>query len=550
MSMTIIDGSRLRQMILTGATLLEQCKTDVDALNVFPVPDGDTGTNMSLTMANAVKEVQMTTVDTVSAVSSALSKGALKGARGNSGVILSQLFRGFAKTMAGKTELTGPEYAAALQSGVDMAYKAIMKPQEGTILTVSRMMAAAAVEAAEAGEEDVLSIHLTAVAAGEKALARTPDLLPVLKQAGVVDAGGKGWLIINYGFTSALKGEAAQMPVFEVVKPVEQTIGIGAAADVGEILFGYCTEYIVETDGPVADETIAAMQEELSQIGDCVVVVGLDSIIKVHTHSNDPGLVVQVGIQRGSLTSVKIENMREQHQALVVENPPEATVIPVEKKPYGIVAVAAGEGIQEILRDLQVDAFVEGGQTMNPSAEDIAKVIKRVPAETVFVLPNNSNIILAAQQAAELVPETRVILIPSKTIPQGMSAILAFSPEESSEANEEAMKEALSTVKTGQITYAVRDTVLGEQQIRKNDYLALFGKQVVATDACMEEVMDALTSAMVDGDTALITLYYGDTVEEDEAQAMGARVAASYPDCDVSVHFGGQPVYYYIVSAE
>ena len=550
MAMNTLDGGLLRQMIQGAAVLLENNKTRVDALNVFPVPDGDTGTNMSLTLRSAVRQVSEQPLDTVQAVGDALSKGALRGARGNSGVILSQLFRGFAKGLSGLSTVDAKGYAQAMQVGVDMAYKAIMKPQEGTILTVSRQMAAGAVKAA-ASTTDILEVQDAAMRAGYDALRRTPELLPVLKQAGVVDAGGTGWLVINEGFAKIMRGETIEGSLQEEA-PAAQAPVSAAAAHTEEITYGYCTEYMILMDREATDNEVFALREKLGSIGDSVVVVADDTVVKVHAHSNAPGQVIQYGLELGELTNMKIDNMREQHRSLeggvAPQTEAQAPSVPQEEKEYGIVAVASGDGLMDIFRDLQVDAFIEGGQTMNPSAEDIAEAIRGVPARHVFILPNNSNIILAAQQAAELV-EQDAILIPSKTIPQGMSAVLAFDPDATPQDNEAAMREALTTVKTGSVTYAVRDSSFDGQAIHEGNVLGLFEKKIAVVGEDVPSTVLQLLKEMVE-DEEVITLFYGQDVTGAEAQELVEKLRAEYPDCDVDAHRGGQPLYYYLISVE
>lgn len=551
-----IDGGLLKEMIHNGLMLLERNKKAVDALNVFPVPDGDTGTNMSLTLRSAAKEVEKTQSNSAGEVAEAMSRGALKGARGNSGVILSQLFRGFYKGVQGKTELVPADMAAAFRGGVEMAYKAVMKPREGTVLTVSRGFADAAIASAErqGTEADMILMMEEALAAGQATLERTPEMLDVLKQAGVVDAGGKGLLIIYEGWLGALRGEEVEGGPEEDAPsvPQEQDQAAGeealsaAAGSLQEITFGYCTEFIVtHLKENVSEEDVDRLKGRLSIIGDSLVVVGDESVIKVHVHTNMPGKALQYALRLGELSNIKIDNMREQHRSLVVKA---AETAPVPRKPYGMVTVAAGKGIRAIFKDLQVEGFVEGGQTMNPSTEDILEAVKALNADCVYVLPNNSNIIMAARQAAELA-ECEVHVIPTKTVPQGLAAVLAFNPDADGQQNEQEMTEAISTVKTGQVTFAVRDSNFDGLDIHKDDIMGMNEGKIEVLGASIQKVTLELVEKMRT-DEEIITLYYGQDVSEDEALALRDDLRERYPDCDVEAHNAGQPLYYYILSLE
>ena len=551
-----IDGGLLKEMIHNGLMLLERNKKAVDALNVFPVPDGDTGTNMSLTLRSAAKEVEKTQSESAGEVAEAMSRGALKGARGNSGVILSQLFRGFYKGVQGKAELSPADMAAAFRGGVEMAYKAVMKPREGTVLTVSRGFADAAVASAErqGAEADMILMMEEALAAGQATLERTPEMLDVLKQAGVVDAGGKGLLIIYEGWLGALRGEEIEGEAEEgapAAQP-EQDQAAGeealsaAAGSLQEITFGYCTEFIVtHLKEGVGEEDVDRLKGRLSIIGDSLVVVGDESVIKVHVHTNMPGKALQYALRLGELSNIKIDNMREQHRSLVVKA---AEAAPVPRKPYGMVTVAAGKGIRAIFKDLQVEGFVEGGQTMNPSTEDILEAVKALNADCIYVLPNNSNIIMAARQAAELA-ECEVHVIPTKTVPQGLAAVLAFNPDADGQHNEQEMTEAISTVKTGQVTFAVRDSNFDGLDIHKDDIMGMNEGKIEVLGASIQKVTLELVEKMRT-DEEIITLYYGQDVSEDEALALRDDLRERYPDCDVEAHNAGQPLYYYILSLE
>lgn len=551
-----IDGGLLKEMIHNGLMLLERNKKAVDALNVFPVPDGDTGTNMSLTLRSAAKEVEKTQSNSAGEVAEAMSRGALKGARGNSGVILSQLFRGFYKGVQGKTELVPADMAAAFRGGVEMAYKAVMKPREGTVLTVSRGFADAAIASAErqGTEADMILMMEEALAAGQATLERTPEMLDVLKQAGVVDAGGKGLLIIYEGWLGALRGEeveggpeedAPSVPPKQDQAAGEEALS-AAAGSLQEITFGYCTEFVVtHLKENVSEEDVDRLKGRLSIIGDSLVVVGDESVIKVHVHTNMPGKALQYALRLGELSNIKIDNMREQHRSLVVKA---AETAPAPRKPYGMVTVAAGKGIRAIFKDLHVEGFVEGGQTMNPSTEDILEAVKALNADCVYVLPNNSNIIMAARQAAELA-ECEVHVIPTKTVPQGLAAVLAFNPDADGQQNEQEMTEAISTVKTGQVTFAVRDSNFDGLDIHKDDIMGMNEGKIEVLGASIQKVTLELVEKMRT-DEEIITLYYGQDVSEDEALALRDDLRERYPDCDVEAHNAGQPLYYYILSLE
>ncbi|BAD75468.1 DAK2 domain fusion protein YloV [Geobacillus kaustophilus GBlys] len=554
--MRTLDGRRFADMVQQGAAHLANNAKTVDALNVFPVPDGDTGTNMNLSMTSGAKEVKANASDHIGNVAAALAKGLLMGARGNSGVILSQLFRGFAKAVEGKQAVNSFEFAAALQAGVDTAYKAVMKPVEGTILTVAKEAARKAVEVAKK-ERDVIAVMEAALAEAKAALQRTPELLPILKEVGVVDSGGQGLVYIYEGFLAALKGEIvsaarAEARMDDLVKMVHhQSAQSHIHAD--EIEFGYCTEFMVRfepeklAEHPFSEETF---RRELSQFGDSLLVVADEELVKVHIHSETPGEVLTYGQRYGSLINIKIENMREQHANIVGK---EAKTLPgvakEEAKPYGIVAVAMGAGVAELFRSIGAHAIIEGGQTMNPSTEEIADAIRLANAETVFVLPNNKNIVMAAKQAAEL-SEQRVIVIPSKTVPQGLAALLAFNPAQSAEQNERAMTAALSRVKTGQVTFSVRDTTIDGIEIQKGDYMGLWDDRIIAADKDKLAVTKRLLDALIDEESEIVTILYGEDATEIDVETVVAYLETKHDGVEVEVHNGKQPLYPFIISVE
>jgi DAK2 domain fusion protein YloV len=534
-------------MVLAAAVHLENNKSMLDALNVFPVPDGDTGTNMSLTMMSAAKEVKTARTDTVTSVANALSMGALKGARGNSGVILSQLFRGFAKALEGELEhIDADQFAKAMELGVEAAYKAVMRPKEGTILTVAKDMARKAKEVAVGGANMLLLIDRV-LEAGQESLARTPELLPVLKEAGVVDAGGKGLIVIYQGFKMALDGEEITIDSIEK-EPVAASIVIAEAHGGEDITFAYCTEFFIKNVFDyVGLEDLDKFREKLARIGDCVLVVGDLQLIKVHVHTNMPGKVLQIALRLGVLSGIKIDNMREQHSEL--QNGAAALAKPKEMKEMAIVSVASGKGIEDILQDFGTDVIVEGGQTMNPSAEDIAKAVEKAPSNNVFIMPNNKNIILAAESAQDLT-QKKLFVVPSKSIPQGISALLAFHPDYTAEDNFERMKAATGNVKTGQVTKAVRTTKVNGYDIKEGDYIGMFDGDIVCSGESLKDTPMALLKKMVTPNDCVIAMFYGEDAPQDQAEAFAAQVREEFPDCDLEVHHGGQPVYDYIFSVE
>lgn len=558
MAIMSIDAALLQKAFLAGAQSIESKKDYINQLNVFPVPDGDTGTNMTLTIMSAAKEVGAIESPTMDTLSKAISSGSLRGARGNSGVILSQLFRGFCRGIAGKTALTTEDLTGCFEQAVATAYKAVMKPKEGTILTVASGVAEKAKEI-HRKVKDIEEFGRIVIEYGNEVLAYTPELLPVLKEAGVVDSGGQGLMTVLEGAYNALIGKAVVVaaPVMESTQKFDFTVEDDPNA---EITFGYCTEFIVVLEQEYNEETEAEFKEYLSSIGDSLVVVSDDDIVKVHVHTNHPGLAFEKGLTYGSLTRMKIDNMREEHQEKLAREgkKPEAQAPKqaAETKPaepakeYGFISVTIGEGINEIFEGLGVDYLIEGGQTMNPSTEDMLNAIDQVNAKTVFILPNNKNIILAANQAQSLVEDKKIVVIPSKTVPQGISAIIAFDPSQTIEDNTTGMTEAMHAVKTGQVTYAVRDTSIDGKTIREGDIMGIgdSGIQAIGTD--IYETTMALVDDMVDEDSELICIYYGDEVQEDDANALLDALEKKYKNCDIELHYGGQPIYYYVISVE
>ncbi|MGP1907464.1 DAK2 domain-containing protein [Metabacillus sp. JX24] len=555
MSITTLDGKRFAEMILQGAGHLSNNADYVDALNVFPVPDGDTGTNMNLSMTSGAKEVQNHVSEHIGKVGTALSKGLLMGARGNSGVILSQLFRGFSKAIESKSTISAAEFAAALQAGVNTAYKAVMKPVEGTILTVAKDSAKKAVDTMESNPEISIDQLMEAVFAESKAsLKRTPDLLPVLKEVGVVDSGGQGLVFVYEGFLAVLKGEkvssakvAASMT--DLVS-AEHHKSVASHINTEDIEFGYCTEFMVRFEDDKEPFKEDAFRQDLSEHGDSLLVIADDEIVKVHIHAEYPGKVLTYAQNYGSLINMKIENMRQQHTSLLDSgNAPSKPAEKKEKQPYGIVTVTMGKGIAELFRSIGSHSVIEGGQTMNPSTEDIVQAIKDVNAETVIILPNNSNIVMAAQQAASVV-EDNVIVIPSKTVPQGMAALLAFNPSASAEDNEEVMKDALGTVKTGQITYAVRDTNIDGLDIEKGDFMGIANGKIVTKDRNQLASAKKLLDSMMTEDDEILTVLQGADAADDEMKELVSYIESKFEDVEVEVHKGEQPLYSYIFSIE
>ncbi|XYM21034.1 DAK2 domain-containing protein [Bacillus spizizenii] len=553
MSIRTLDGRTFAEMILAGAQNLSQNASAVDALNVFPVPDGDTGTNMNLSMTSGAREVEKMNTDDIGKVGSALSKGLLMGARGNSGVILSQLFRGFSKSIETKKEINALEFAAALQAGVDMAYKAVMKPVEGTILTVAKDAAKKAITLAEK-ETDIIMLMTAVTEEAEASLNRTPELLPVLKEVGVVDSGGKGLLCVYEGFLASLKGETvpqkAVLPSLDDMVSAEHHKSAQSLMNTEDIEFGFCTEVMVRLDQTKREFDEGTFRQDLSQFGDSLLVIADESLAKVHIHAEEPGNVLNYAQHYGELIKIKIENMREQHTSIISqESKPADNEKPPAKQPYGIVTVAMGEGISDLFKSIGASVVIEGGQTMNPSTEDIVEAVKSLNAETVFILPNNSNIIMAANQAASVMDE-QVFVIPSKTVPQGMSALLAFNPDQEAEANEGNMLSAIQQVKSGQVTYSVRDTHIDGKDIKKGDFMGILNGTIIGTAEDQLSAAKMLLSEMIGEDDEIVTILYGEDASQEEAEELEAFLSEKYEEIEVEIHNGKQPLYSYIVSAE
>ena len=546
-----IDGLLLRDMVVAGAALLEKNREAVDALNVFPVPDGDTGTNMSLTMQSATREVNAKEFLRADEAAAALAKGALRGARGNSGVITSQLFRGFAKALEGIDKITPVQFANALKKGADMAYKAVMKPKEGTILTVARVIAEDAIKQANAAPDDYEGLMNVILKSGDAILKRTPDMLPALKQAGVVDSGGRGLLLIYTGYAAVMRGEDIQVDMEEDGVPGF----VDNHEDIGEIKFAYCTEFIIQyLKDDINEHDIDSFRRRLNRIGDSVVVVSDLGMVKVHVHTNNPGNALEYGLELGELVNLKIENMveqrRENERKEEEAKAAAAPAAPAEpEKEYGMVAVSLGDGFSQIFRDLTVDYIVEGGQTMNPSIEDILDAINKVNAKCVFVFPNNGNVVLAAQQAAELA-EKEVHIIPTKNVAMGIAAAVAFQPDASAEDNAAAMDEAAQHVRTATVTFAVRDSEYNGVKIHEGDVIGMYNGQIQYAGNSVHDVVMEMMPAIVTEDDELITVYFGAETTEEDAQKVTEEIAEAYPDCDVECHRGGQPLYYYLISVE
>ncbi len=540
-----INGATFRKMIVAGASLLEKNKKYVDSLNVFPVPDGDTGTNMFLTMKSAVNEVSKCITNDIDALSDAFAKGALKGARGNSGVITSQIFKGFATEIKKSSEITTKVFAKAMQEGANIAYKAVTKPKEGTILTVIRVMAENAVNVAKKCD-DFEQFLKSVLQTGEEILKQTPEMLPVLKKAGVVDAGGRGIIIIFTGFYKLIIGEEDFEITFDdEQKPQTVDDVIADINNLGDIQFGYCTEYmIIHMNKKTTEADIEKLREKLMQIGDSVICIGDLNLVKVHVHSNEPNKAIGYALELGEICNIKIENMREQNREIKKK----ANVLE-ETKEIGMVAVAPGDGLSAIFKDLSVDEIIVGGQTMNPSAADIAAAADKVPARNVLVFPNNKNIILAANQANDLTNKN-LIIIPTRSIPEGISASIAFNPDASVEENTNAMNEAIKSVKSASVTYAVRDTHVDGFDLRVGEIIGLDDKAILAKGKLVSDTTETLISKLMTEETMTVTLFYGEDIREEEANALAEKLAAKYPDCEITTAYGGQPVYYYLVSLE
>lgn len=554
MVINTIDGKMLQKMFLAGAKQIEAKKEYINELNVFPVPDGDTGTNMTMTIMAAAKEVGAIEEPTIEALSKAISSGSLRGARGNSGVILSQLFRGFTKEIADKNEINVSIAAAAFERAVETAYKAVMKPKEGTILTVAKGGATKALILAEE-TDDLVYFMAEVLNYMQEVLDQTPEMLPVLKEAGVVDSGGEGLVTVLKGAYDALLGkeiDLSNLPVSEGKGAAKQSSGEISTAN---IKFGYCTEFIIMLEKEYTHKTEMAFKAFLESIGDSIVVVSDDDVVKVHVHTNDPGLAIQRALTYGSLTSMKIDNMREEHNEKVIREAEKAEQVKTEeikepRKEVGFISVSIGEGINEIFTGLGVDYLIEGGQTMNPSTEDMLDAIAKVNADNIFILPNNKNIILAAEQAKSLTEDKNIIVIPSKTIPQGITAIINYVFDKTPEENAEHMTTEMKNVKTGQITYAVRDTSIDGKTITTGDIMGIGDAGILSVGKEIEATTLALVDELVDDDSELISLYFGQEIDETTANELADKIMEKYADVEVEVHSGGQPIYYYVLSVE
>lgn len=565
MEITSINSKLLARMFLAGAKNLDSKKDWINELNVFPVPDGDTGTNMTMTIMSAAKEVSSLTDPTMAELAKAISSGSLRGARGNSGVILSQLFRGFCKVIKEYDEIDVTILCEACQKAVETAYKAVMKPKEGTILTVAKGAAEKALELSD-DTEDVVTFVEEVIKQAEYVLDQTPEMLPVLKQAGVVDSGGQGLVQVLKGAYDALIGKEIDYTIEGAPTGAAPT-KISAETE-AEIKFGYCTEFIIVLNAPMSDNEEHAYKAFLESIGDSIVVVADDEIVKTHVHTNDPGLALQKALTFGSLSKIKIDNMREEHQEKLIKDSQKlAAQQKAEEEAYeaaqaeektnnmpakemGFVSVSIGEGMNEVFRGLGVDYLIEGGQTMNPSTEDMLNAIEHVNAKTVFILPNNKNIIMAANQAVDLVEDKQIIVIPTKTIPQGITALVNYIPDHSAEENKEQMMAEIENVKTGQVTYAVRDTEIDGKTIKQNDFMGIGDKSILSVGTDLKATTLEMVDAMVDEDSAIVSIYFGSDSDEDSANELAAAIEEKYPDVEVEVNDGGQPIYYYVISVE
>ena len=556
-SLKTIDASLLSRMFLAGAKNLEAKKEWINELNVFPVPDGDTGTNMTMTIMSAAAEVSALTDPDMESLAKAISSGSLRGARGNSGVILSQLLRGFTKSVRKSDQLDAMAIAAAFERAVETAYKAVMKPKEGTILTVAKEAALKATEIAPEAEE-LQPFFEEIFAHAEATLARTPEMLPVLKEAGVVDSGGQGLLEVLRGAMDGFLGKEVDYSAFTKSTGASVTkISPQAEAD---IKFGYCTEFIILLNKPMLEDEEHQFKEFLNSIGDSIVLVADDEIVKVHVHTNHPGQAIERALTYGALSRMKIDNMREEHQEKLIKDAEklarqqaeeeEAEKAQEPPKDNGFIAVSAGAGLTEIFRELGVDYLIEGGQTMNPSTEDMLNAIAKVNAKTIYIFPNNKNIILAANQARDLTKDKEIIVVPTKTVPQGITAMISFVPEKTAQENTQEMEDAISKVRTGQITYAVRDTRLDDKEIHEGDIMGIGDKGILAVGGDREKVAEATVAAMMSDDAEVISIYYGADTDPDTAEKLSESIQKLYPDCEVELNEGGQPIYYYIISVE
>lgn len=561
MSLQVMDASLMQKAFLAGAKGLEAKKEWINELNVFPVPDGDTGTNMTMTIMAAAREVAALEKPTIDELAKAISSGSLRGARGNSGVILSQLFRGFSKEIKGRKEIDVSVLAASFNRAAETAYKAVMKPKEGTILTVAKGMADKALEVS-GQTDDILVFAEKVIEHGDYVLSQTPEMLPVLKQAGVVDSGGQGLMQVLKGMLDGLKGKEVDIsvPAGGTALSSSSTAAGSSEIDTADIKFGYCTEFIINVEKHYDDETELHFKAYLESIGDSIVVVSDEDVVKVHVHTNDPGLAIQKALTYGSLSRMKIDNMREEHQERLIQNAEqeaarqkaeaEQAAKEEPRKKDGFIAVSVGEGLGEIFRGIGVDYLIEGGQTMNPSTEDMLNAIDHVNADTVYIFPNNKNIILAAEQATYLVEDKDIVVVPSKTVPQGITAMINFIPERSKEENLETMTEEMSRIKTGQITYAVRNTVIDDKEIHEGDIMGIGDHGILAVTKTVEDTVEETLKAMIDEDSELISIYYGSDVTEEDAEAMLKKLQENWPDLEFELQSGGQPIYYYLLSVE
>ncbi|MDO4468972.1 MAG: DAK2 domain-containing protein [Bacillota bacterium] len=549
MNTNTVDAKMLGRMFLSGAKNLEAKKEWINELNVFPVPDGDTGTNMTLTIMAAASEVSALSDPTMKTLAKAISSGSLRGARGNSGVILSQLLRGFTKSIEHHEQVDAMAFARAFEKGVETAYKAVMKPKEGTILTVAKGAAVKALEIAE-DSENLETFFADVIAEAEAVLSRTPEMLPVLKEAGVVDSGGQGLLEVLKGAFDGYLGKEIDMN-FE--KPAHAVMSKPMSAEESDIKFGYCTEFIIMLEKEFPEKEERAFKEYLLSIGDSLVVVADDEIVKVHVHTNAPGDAIQRALTYGQLSNMKIDNMRLEHHERLIKDAEKVAAQQAKAEPekeVGFISVSVGEGMGEIFRELGADYLIEGGQTMNPSTEDVLQAISHVNAKNIFIFPNNKNIILAANQARDLTEDKNIIVIPTKTIPQGITALISYVPDKTVEQNTEEMLEAMTHVKTGQVTYAVRDTKIDDKEIRQGDIMGIGDKGILAVGQGIEDITVETLKEMVDEDTEIISIYYGADVTEEAAEQLCERLEELYPDFDVEINQGGQPIYYYVVSVE
>ena len=551
--MNKIDAQLLAKMFLAGAKNLESKKEWINELNVFPVPDGDTGTNMTMTIMAAAREVSNIDDLNMEKLAKAISSGSLRGARGNSGVILSQLFRGFTKAIREVSEIDIPMMAVAFEKAVETAYKAVMKPKEGTILTVAKGASVKARELADAGCDDMTAFIAGVIEHAEYVLSQTPEMLPVLKQAGVVDSGGQGFVEVLHGWQDAFLGKEIDYTIADSAQVSGGVAKVDAQAE-ADIKFGYCTEFIILLSKTFNVKHEMDFKAYLESIGDSIVVVADDDVVKVHVHTNDPGLAIQRALTYGALSNMKIDNMRLEHQEKIIKEAEKAEAAQAEpampKKDVGFISVSIGQGMNEILTSLGVDYIIEGGQTMNPSTEDMLNAIDKVNADTIFILPNNSNIILTANQAKALVEDKQIIVLPTKTVPQGITAVINYVPDLSVEENEENMIAEIKNLKTGSVTYAVRDTMIDDKEIKCGDYMGIGDKGILAVGTDMAAITLEMVAHMVDDDSALVSIYYGSDIAEEDAEALAEAIGDQYPDVDVELQYGGQPIYYYVISVE